>query len=195
MLTTLTTITTLACLGLAQLPTTVELPAALEGARIEVTLQTTADHFAADNASDVVQVLLFGAAGLTPQAVRLEPGARVLYPFPRGVVEKVTVEVVALDESGWRNTGAVALSRVRTSNQGAAWVQAGPDSSVVWTLDADEGLAHMTPTDQLVPEAWRAAHPELNDLRTSVHVPVPLPTGGKKTSKPPVIEKRKLPPV
>lgn len=189
----LTTLTTLATLGLAQLPPALELPAALEGARIEVTLQATANHFAAENDSDVVQVLLVGAEGLHPRAVRLAPGASVLFPFPRGAAEDLSVEVVALDESGWRNTGALRVEDLSRSAERAAWVQAGPARSVVWMLDDEQRLAHAQPDDQLVPGAWLVAHPELTEF--SAHVPVPLPSEGKRSKRPVVIEKKKLPPV
>ena len=194
MLSTLTTITTLASMGLAQLPVRLDLPAALEGVRIEVSLQATSNHFTAENASEFVQVLLLGSAGLEPQVVRLSPGASVLYPFPRRLTEGMTVEIVALDDSGWRNTGAVSLADVQGSDQRAAWVQAGPERSVLWVVDKDQALAHLQPSGQLVPGAWLHAHPELTDYTPATHVPVPLPTEDKKSSKPPVIEK-KLPPV
>lgn len=194
MLSTLTTITTLASMGLAQIPAHLDLPSALEGVRIEVSLQATSNHFAAENASECVQVLLFGSAGLEPRAVRLEPGASVLYPFPRRLTEEMTVEVVALDESGWRNTGAVLLGDVQGSGQQAAWVQAGPERSVLWIVDEGQALAHLQPSGHLVPDAWLHAHPELTCHTPATHVPVPLPTEDKKSGKPPVIEE-KLPPV
>lgn len=194
MLSTLTTITTLASMGLAQLPADLDLPTALEGLRFEISLQATSNHFAAENSSEFAQILLFGSAGLEPRAVRLEPGTRVLYPFPRNIAEEMTVEVVALDDSGWRNTGAVSLAEVRASDQKAAWVQAGPDRSVLWIVEDGQGPAHLQPTGQLVPSAWLHVHPELTEYTPTTHVPVPLPTEDKKSSKPPVIEK-KLPPV
>jgi len=189
----LTTLTTLTALGLAQLPPALDVPAALEGARVEVTLQATTNHFAAENGSSVVQILLIGSEGLPPRAVRLAPGSRVLYAFPRGAAEDLSVEVVALDEAGWRNTGAVRVEDLRASDERAAWVQAGSDRSVVWTVDTQQRLAHVTPDDQLVPDAWLAAHPELTEF--GAHVPVPLPSEGKRSRRPVVIEKKKLPPV
>ena len=190
----LTTLTTLATLGLAQLPQELPLPEALEGTRIEVVLQATSNHFAALNTSEDPQVLLFGSADSQPRAVRLEPGARVLYPFPRGTAEAFQVEVVSLDHEGWRNSGAVALRDVHSAVGGTLWVQGGDDRSVMWIDEGAEGLAHVSPAGQLVPDAWLASHPELGDYATT-HVPVPMPDEGKKSKKPPVIEKRKLPPV
>lgn len=184
----LTTLTTLASVALTQLPEPPALPEALDQARIEVTLQATSNHFAAENASHVVQVLLVGAEGLPPHAVRLAPGARVLYPFPRHVVDGLAVEVVALDENGWRESGAFPLETIQEAR--AVWIQAGPDRSVPWIRAGEEGdIAHLLPTDDLVPEAWRRTRPELR------HVPVPLPSEDKKSGKPPVIEEKKLPPV
>lgn len=194
MLTTLTTLTTLATLGLAQLPQQLPLPEALSGARVEVVLQATSNHFAAQNTSAGPQVLLFGNASSEPRAVRLEPGASVLFPFPRGTAEAFQVEVVSLAQEGWRNTGAVALRDVRRAVGSTLWVQGGDDRSVMWIDEGAEGLAHVSPAGQLVPEAWLASHPELGTF-ASTHVPVPMPDEGKKSRKPPVIEKRKLPPV
>lgn len=188
----LTTLATLGTLSTAQLPKTLDLPTALEGTAIEVTLQATTNHFAATNDSDSVQVLIVGLEGQAHSVVHLAPGTQVLYPFPRGAAEGVHVEVVALDSQGWRNTGAIPVDTLRASDQGAAWVQAGTENSLVWT-SADERVAHVSPSSDLVPQIWHSAHPELTEF--SAHVPVPAPTGDKGTKGTPVLNKKKLPPV
>ncbi len=191
----LTTLVTMATLAVAQLPEPLQLPSDLEGARVEVTLQATSNHFAVENASPWVQLLLVGYGELPPRVVRLAPGTHLLYSFPRGLAEDVSVEVIALDESGWRNSGAARLGDIHAATESAAWIQAGPDRSQMWILGQDHQLSHLAPTGQLVPRAWFAAHPELSVFEIDTHVPVPLPSEGKKSSKPPVIEKKKLPPV
>ncbi len=190
----LTLLTTMTAMGLAQLPAKLEIPAALEGARIEVTMQATSNHFAAENTSSVVQVLLLGCDDLR-RAVRLSPGASVLYPFPRGTAKDLRVEVVSLEATGWRNTGSVSIARAQASDAGAVWVQAGADRNVLWVEGGDENLTHLVPGCDLIPEVWREIHPELQRFAVSRHVPVPLPTENKKGGKPPVIERKKLPPV
>ncbi len=194
MLSTFVTMATFASMGLAQLPRELDLPKALEGSRIEVSIQATSNHLAAENGSELVQVLLFGVTGLEPRAVRLEPGASVLFPFPPSIAKQVQVEVVALDGSGWRNTGAFPLDQIQTSEQKAAWIQASAKRSVLWTVNRNQEICHLSPSGGLIPQAWLLTHPELTDHTHAVHVPVPLPTEDKKSNKPPVVE-RKLPPV
>jgi hypothetical protein len=195
MLLTLTTLATLGTAGLVQLPKLLPLPTDLEGTTIEVILQATSNHLAAENTSTMVQVLVFELAGADTLPVFLAPGARTLYAFPRGTGHELSIEVIALDQTnGWRNSGAFELSQVRST--GALWVQAGPASSTLWIEAGREGLAHLAPSRDLVPEPWRAVHPELTEFSpTQPHVPVPMPSEGKKGGKPPVIEKKKLPPV
>lgn len=185
-------------LTVSQVPEDVPVPAELSEANVEVVVQATQNHFAASNLSPYDQVLLFGTPELgTTATVRLAPGGRVVYPFARGSADEVWVEVVALDEAAWRNTGALSVRDVQDSHAGALWVQRGPGRSVGW-LQGEGGLEHLRPESGLVPAALLAARPELVDYRvhTAVHVPVPLPksddVGG---DEPPVIEKKVLRPV
>lgn len=186
-----------ATLALAQLPAPAPLPAALEHADVEVVVQTTLNHFAAENASFLEQLLLLGSDDLgTFAALRLGPGGRVVYPFPRGTADDLHVEVVAIDGASWRNTGSVSLSDVRDSRLGTMWVQGSAARSVAW-LAVDEGLAYMRPTGTLCSAAMRASRPELETFAAPapVHVPTPVPTRDDKEGPPPVLDKKPLPPV
>jgi len=186
---------TAAALILTQIPGEVPVPVELKDAAIEVTLQSTSNHLAAENTSFVGQLLLFGCEGAdTLRAVHLLPGSRVVYAFPRGYAQDLLVEVIALDEEGWRNSGAIPLASLESSLDGTLWMQDGSDRSVGWGR-GPAGLEHLGPHRDLVPAALRAIHPELTDHTLAAHVPVPVPTEDKKGGKPPVLEKKQLPPV
>lgn len=186
-----------ATLALAQLPAPAPLPAALEDARIEVVVQTTLNHFAAENSSFLEQLLLLGSDDLgTFAALRLGPGGRVVYPFPRGTADDLHVEVVAIDGSSWRNTGSLSLTDVRDSQLGTMWVQGSDTSSVAWR-SVDGGLEYMRPAGTLCSAATRGARPGLETFvaPAPVHVPIPMPTRDEKEGPPPVLDKKPLPPV
>lgn len=183
-----------AALAAIQLPPQLPIPAELARAEVEVVVQATANHFAAENRSMLEQVLLFGSGERGAfGAVRLSPGQRVVYPFPRGAVDDLLLEVLALDD-GWRNTGALSLREVRDSLSGALWIQGAAGRSVGW-VDGPSGLLHAAPVSELLPAPLIHTHPGLQDYSlAAAHVPVPLPAEGKGT-KPPVLEKEHLPPV
>lgn len=186
-----------ATLAFAQLPAPAPIPAALEQARVEVIVQTTLNHFAAENSSFLEQLLLLGSDELgTFAAVRLGPGGRVVYPFPRGSADDVQLEVVAIDGAAWRNTGSLSLTDVRDSRLGTMWVQGSDTASVAW-LAVDEGLAYVRPTETLCTAAMLAARPGLETFAAPapVHVPTPMPTRDEKGGPPPVLDKKPLPPV
>lgn len=186
-----------AALTFGQVPQPVELPVGLEPERIEVTLQTTSNHFSAANDSFLDQLLVFGCDELGRFAsLRLDPGGRVLYPFPRGGAEDLWVEVVALDGALWRNTGALSLDVVRDSYDSTLWVQDADDTSLAW-VQSPRGLMHLTPEFSLCDGVLRAAHPELRDggFAAPLHVPTPMPTKDEKEGPPPVLDKKPLPPV
>ena len=184
-------------LNLAQLPHPVPVPAELENATIEVVLHATQNHFSAENLSADLHLLVFGSQALGTFAVlRLNPGQRIVHAFPRGSIDDVLVEVVAVGHDTWRNTGALPMPDVRSSVQGTLWIQAARDRSVAWGR-APGGIEHLAPQAELLAAETLAAHPGLHDHSSSLatHVPVPLPTQDKKGSRPPVLDKKPLPPV
>ncbi len=188
---------TLSAALLAQLPSLVTLPSALDMAQVEVLVQATEDHFHVHNLSPLPQVLVigdgqFGATG----AVRIAPGEQALYPFPRGTADDLLIEVIALDPHSWRNTGALAIETLRACDAGALWIQASLGFSIGWSQENGH-LRHTPPQSGLLPAALIAAHPGLQDYRSlaSAHVPVPMPVDDKKGTTPPVVEDEVLPPV
>lgn len=184
-------------LHLAQLPHPVPVPAELENATIEVVLHATQNHFAAENLSADLHLLVFGSEELGIFAVlRLDPGQRIVHAFPRGSIDDVLVEVVSVGHTGWRNTGALPLPDVRGSAQGTLWIQEARDRSVAWARGL-RGVEHLAAQSELLAAETLAAHPGLRDhsSQLATHVPVPLPTQDKQGSRPPVLDKKPLPPV
>ena len=184
-------------LNLAQLPHHVPVPAELEHATIEVVLQATQNHFAAENRSAGFHLLVFGSEELGIFAVlRLNPGQRIVHAFPRGSIEDVLVEVVTVDDHAWRNTGALPVPAVRRSAQGTLWIIGARDRSVAWGR-LPGGIEHVAASAELLADETLAAHPGLRDHSSALatHVPVPLPTLDKKGNRPPVLDKKPLPPV
>lgn len=184
-------------LNLAQLPQPVPIPAELENANIEVVLHATQNHFAAENRSAGLHLLFFGSEELGTFAVlRLGPGQRMVHAFPRGSIDDVLVEVVAVSDRAWRNTGALRMPELRNSAQGTLWIQGAADRSVAWG-QRPGGIQHLAAQAELLAAETLAAHPGLRDHSSSLaaHVPVPLPTQDKKGSRPPVLDKKPLPPV
>ncbi|TDJ75672.1 MAG: hypothetical protein E2O39_03925 [Planctomycetota bacterium] len=194
---------TLAALALVQIPGPVPLPDALRGEALQLTVQATETHFVAQNESGAAQVLFFGAADLGLVAtLRLPPGARVVYPYSRGTIDGLLIEIVQLGRPGaWRNSGALAITEVRDSDAGTLWVVGAGEHLVGWQLQSD-ALAHLAPRTGLVPDALlEASAGSLHDFSVealpspSSHVPVVTPGDGDRGNKPPVIEERHLPPV
>jgi len=185
-----------AAFAFAQIPSPVAPPAELEPARIEVTVQTTGEHFRAANDSFLHQVLLLGSRDLGPFAsLHLGPGGSVGYPFPRGAAEDLWIEVVALEGDRWRNTGALSLDAVVRSELGTMWVQESEHASLAWIV-AESGLEHLVPRPSLCSDALLAAHGGLRSFAYELptHVPIPLPTPDEKEGPPPVLDKKPLPP-
>ena len=186
-----------AALTVAQLPVPIPIPDALLRVEIEVVVQTTRNHFAAENESFLEQLLLLGTEESGPFAtVRLGPGGRVVYPFPRGTTDDLWVEVIAVDGWQWRNTGALSLRAVRESTSGALWIQSALGRSVGWIASAD-GVSHLRPESGLCGNAILGARPGLRDYRVeaATHIPVPIPNKDEKEGPPPVLDKKPLPPV
>ena len=187
-----------AAVTLAQVPDRVPVPEALARTEIEVVLQTTLNHFCAENDSYSAQLLLFGSEELGAFAsLPLGPGGRIVLPFPRGAADDLWVEVIAMDGPLWRNSGALSLSAVRDSSKRTLWVQAAHDRTVGWIAAEGEGVRHLVPESGLIGDALLAARPGLVDYRTATgrrHVPVPVPVK-EKEGPPPVLDKEPLPPV
>jgi len=194
---------TLAALTAAQVPGPVPLPDALRGEALQMVVQATETHFVVQNQSSVMQVLFFGAADLGVVAtLRMEPGARRVYPYSRGAIDGLLIEVVQLGRpDAWRNSGALALTEVRDSDARTLWMVGSDERLVGW--DFQNGtLAHVAPRTGLVPDALLTASAgRLHDFSLAtaasppVHVPVVTPSDRDKGNKPPVIEERHLPPV
>ena len=185
-----------AAFAFAQIPNPVVPPAELEPARIEVTVQTTGEHFSAANDSFLHQVLLFGSRDLgTFASLHLGPGGSAWYPFPRGAAEDLWIEVVAMEGSRWRNTGALSLAAVEKSERGTLWVQENERASLAWIV-GESGLEHLIPNPSLCSETLLAAHSGLRSFayEAPTHVPLPLPTPDEKEGPPPVLDKKPLPP-
>lgn len=183
-----------AALSAAQVPTLPRLPQELEAVRVEVIVQTTCNHFSAENPSFLEQLLLFASEDLgTFAAVRLGPGGRVVYPFPRGSAKDLSFEVVALDGARWRNTGSLSLSDVQDSARNTVFVQGTVSSSIAWT-STNSSIRHLPGGPTLATKSMREARPELATF-AATHVPTPRPVKDEKEGPPPVLDKKPLPPV
>lgn len=183
-----------AALSAAQVPTLPRLPQELEAVRVEVIVQTTCNHFSAENPSFLEQLLLFASEDLgTFAAVRLGPGGRVVYPFPRGSAKDLSFEVVALDGARWRNTGSLSLSDVQDSARNTVFVQGTVSSSIAWT-STSSSIRHLPGGPTLATRSMLEARPELATF-AATHVPTPRPVKDEKEGPPPVLDKKPLPPV
>jgi len=175
------------------------LPVALADRDLDVVLRVTDYSFEAENQSHRQQLVLLGTEELGLLTfIRLLPGVRVSYPFPHGTLTGLLVEVVALRAEAWANTGAFPLEDVRASAHGSAWIESSPTHAVAW-LATRAGVEHAQPTTGLLTAAMLAAsrntaHDFALEAAAAPHVPLPRPSA-KKKSKPPVIEKKPLPPV
>jgi hypothetical protein len=186
-------------LSLVQLPTQVQLPHELAYSTIQTVVQATQTHFVAENTSEAVQLLLFGTdeRGLVSHSV-LQPGAKVSYPFPRGSMDELLLEIVSLDRDAWNNTGALSIAEIRESHDGALWVEATQGYAIGWSR-GDDYIVHMAPSSGLVPRSLLRTEPEdIYDFAFAParHVPVITPDGRKtRRNRPPVIDDKPLPPV
>lgn len=186
-------------LSLVQVPAPVALPQELSSSTIQTVVRATQTHFVAENTSEAVQLLLFGTEdrGLVAHSV-LQPGAKVAYPFPRGSVDDLLLEVVALGRDAWNNTGALSIAEIRESDAGALWVEATEGYAIGWS-SRGRHIEHLAPSTGLVPRSLLRTEPaDIYDFAFAParHVPVITPDGRKaRRDRPPVIEDKPLPPV
>ena len=189
--------TTIATAILAQLPTAAQTPSELEGIQLDLVLQATENHFSAENRSAWPQVLLLGnSIDGTLAAVRVAPGERALYAFPRGSSVNLMFEVVSLRVDGWSNSGAIPFGLFSECEQRAVWIQGSSTRLLAWA-DKGQGIQHQQPLTCLVPDHVVMAYAGITDYSTHgmAHVPVPVPSPEKREGKPPVVNEEVLPPI
>ena len=190
---------------LSQVPVAATIPDGLDPQSVDVRLQATETHFTATSFSEAHQLLYFGLPGTElTSAVLLAPHSEITYRFCRGCLDGLSIEVLRIGRDRWSNTGALTMTDIRDADQGALWVaSAGGNASPIalgWT-QTDGVLEHAQPEGHLAPAAalrsGRGTR-ELGNGPASVpfHVPVITPEEGRDDkSKPPVIDKKPLPPV
>jgi hypothetical protein len=191
------------CSSLPQIPLEVVPPLALADQEIVAVLQASDSWFVAENRSEHVEVLFVGSAEIgTMPPVKLLPGVRLAYPFPRGTLGELLVELVVLDRDGWQNSGAFAIASLRSAEEGALWLTTNELAPTAW-IRAGIDIERLAPQAELLPRAvLEAGARTLIDytkdergLRAPVHVPVIVPGGNEKHDRPPILEKKPLPPV
>ena len=185
-----------------EVPDRAPTPVDLNEREITAVLQASESCFVAENLSHTNQILFLGSEeiGLAP-LIRLAPGARLVFPYPRGSAEDLFVELLALDQDSWRNSGALALEAVHHAHHSSVWMSREADGLTSW-IDSAAGSRSLAPqADLLPPVVIHAGGPKTRTRvsaapSTPTHVPVPVPKQkGSRRGKPPVIEKKPLPPV
>ncbi len=186
-----------------QMPAEVVPPVGIADLRIAAVLQASDAWFVAENRSEHVGVLFVGSAeiGLLPP-VRLLPGVRLSFPFPCGTLGELLVELVILDVDGWRNSGAFAIATLRSVDDGTVWLTS-DDLALAARTRSGSSVEALVPRAEILPRAvLDVGARTLVDysgvakaIRAPLHVPVIVPGGGEKRDRPPLLEKKPLPPV
>ena len=179
-----------------QMPAEPVRPAELRDAQVHMVVQATETHFVARNTSNATQLLLFGSPehGVV-STVQLSPAERIVYPFARGAADDLLLEVVSMDRSGWRNTGALPVAALRRFDQGAVWIEVVAGYAIAWAR-GPQGFEHLAPTTGLLSAAVCSTRPGLVNYATAPnHVPVITPVDKKKVDRPPVLDENTLTPV
>ena len=84
-----------------QAPAPIEIPASLTGHDVVAVVQTSATHFCAENPSTESVVIRIGLLDVgTVGGLTLGPGARVVYPFPRGGADQMWFEAFTRNAEG-----------------------------------------------------------------------------------------------
>ena len=158
-----------------QAPAPIEIPTGLIGHEVVAVVQTSATHFCAENPFTESIVILVGLRDVgTVGRMSLEPGARVVHPFPRGGADHMWFEVFCHNEEGTTRSHKLHLTGGEVSQARTLFIERGNDCLTAWR-DAP-------PLERVDPFASLAPH-------IPGHPPVDAPA-----DLPPVISDKTLPP-
>ncbi len=179
---------------LTQVPVTPQAPEAL--GREGLLVQATQTHFSAVNDSPRAWWLAIGIAGSEHRVViRIDPGVSNTWPLFGGPDQGLVLEALTPRAGELLHTGSLPLDAVRVADDGALWVRDEGLRAVGYrTRQAQLERLH---SDVSLTSAARGEAEEgfEGDMIPTVHVPVVTPGETRGKTKPPVIDKKPLPPV
>ena len=175
----------------------------LQGIGIEVFLDVGPTHFKAENPSPFDYLLVLGTQtdGVVGQMV-LHAGSSLGYEFPEGVLDGLSLDILANHGGIVQHTGALPLGELVHQGNTSLWIQSSPNSVLVW-LEQNTGFDLVSPTAGILPDRAGLVVGK-NNGRTAplesnlIHVPVIDPEDEEEPEEedgPPVIEPKPLPPI
>ena len=158
-----------------QAPAPIEIPTDLTGHDVVAVVQTSATHFCAENPSTESIVIRIGLLDVGPVGgLTLAPGARVVYPFPRGGADHMWFEAFTRNAEGVTRSRKLHLTGAEQASENTLFIERTNSCLVAWRND--QPLELVDPFASLPPHI--PGHPP-------VDAPADLP---------PVISDKTLPP-
>lgn len=158
-----------------QAPTPIEIPARLVDQDVVALVQASATHFCVENPFVETVIIRLGLLEVGPIAcITLTPGARLVYPFPRGAADQMWFEVFSKTPSGITTSHKLHLPAAHANPSTTLFIHRTEHCLTAWRNEP--------PLTRVDPFASLAPH-------VPGHPPVDAPA-----DLPPVISDKTLPP-